>query len=73
VATLAAHFLIPNGAFFASLLLALVVIAVVWLWPLVAVARRRQWGWFLAVLFFGPIAALVWLLIGRDPNPLGNN
>lgn len=69
---LAAHLLIPNGSFVLSTLVALVVLAVIWVWPLVAVGRRQQWGWFVAIFILGPIAALVWLMVGRRHDALGS-
>ena len=69
---LAANFLVPNGGFFVSLAIAVLVLGVAWVWPMVAVARRQQWGWFLAIFFFGPIAALIWLLLGRRQDAIGS-
>jgi hypothetical protein len=49
-------------------LVALLAFAVVWLLPLVAVTRRHQWSWCLAIFFFGPVAAAIWLICGRTQH-----
>jgi hypothetical protein len=61
--------LIPNLTFVLEFLLALAVLGVVWVWPLIHVARRHEWGWCIAILLLGPLAALVWFVWTRIQPP----
>jgi hypothetical protein len=65
LAPLASNFLMPNAAFLLWAFLAALVFAVLVLWPLVETIVRRQWGYTLGVVVFGPIGGLLRLVSGR--------
>ncbi len=57
-------FVQPDGAEGLWLVIAMLLLALT-IGALVAAARRSQWGWFLACLFFGPMAAALYFAVGR--------
>jgi hypothetical protein len=64
-APLESNFLISNNTFVLLLLVSLVVFGLFVLWPLVETVVRRQWGYLLGIVLFGPIGGLLWFLVGR--------
>lgn len=57
--------------FLAAAVLAIGILAL-WIWGMFRSAQNRQWGWFVMVLLFSPIASLIYLLFAskrpRDPR-----
>lgn len=40
-----------------------------WVMALTETAIRKRWGWFVAVLFLSPIAAMIYGFVGAQPRP----
>jgi hypothetical protein len=64
-APLQSNFLMPTGTFVVLFLVSLVVFGLLVVWPLVETVVRRQWGYTLRVVLFGPIGGLLWFFVGR--------
>ena len=63
---LESNFLVPNGTLLIEVALYALVFALLMLWPLVGAAIRRQWGWVVMILIFGPFAGSLWFFMGRS-------
>jgi hypothetical protein len=65
----AANLLIPDGSFVGFLIGYVLILGLLVLWPLVESVSRRRWGWFVAILFLGPLAGIAWFVWGRRQSP----
>lgn len=41
------------------------------LWPLIGAVLRREWGWVLLIVIFGPFAGVLWFFMRRRVAALG--
>lgn len=57
------------GIGFAPVLASLFMGMPAWVMALTETTLRKRWGWFVAVLFFSPIAAMLYGLFGSQPHP----
>jgi hypothetical protein len=59
------------GITWGSIAVSLIAGMPAWVMTLTQTARRRQWGWFVAALFFSPVASLLYAFFGagRPPAP----
>lgn len=64
-ATLVALLGIGSGPLLASLLLGMPA----WAMALTETMHRKLWGWFVVVLLFSPIAAMLYGFLGAQPHP----
>jgi hypothetical protein len=55
----------PSGSFVVELAGYALLWALLVLWPLVGAAMRRQWGWLILIVFFGPFAGVPWFFLAR--------
>jgi hypothetical protein len=56
------------GIGFAPLLASLLMGMPAWVMALTETTRRKQWGWFVVVLLFSPIGALLYGFLGAQPH-----
>ncbi|MGO8950097.1 MAG: hypothetical protein ACLQUY_21060 [Ktedonobacterales bacterium] len=57
------------GIGFAPLLASLLIGMPAWVMALTETTRRKQWGWFVAVLLVSPIGAMLYGFLGAQPHP----
>jgi hypothetical protein len=66
------NFLVPNGTFLVELAVDALLFTLLVLWPLLGAVIRRQWGWLILIVFFGPFAGVPWFFMARSaPKPAG--
>lgn len=57
------------GIGFAPLVVSLFLCVPAWVMALTKTIRRKRWGWFVAVLFLSPIAAMLYGFFGAQSQP----
>src|SRR5258708_39723085 len=57
------------GIGFGPLLASLLMGMPAWVMALTETTRRKHWGWFVVVLLFSPIAAMLYGFLGAQPHP----